>query len=139
MTALAATRMTKPVIAGGMSLLGTAEQVYQGGLACFDTSTGLVKKGAASTTLLPIGKYKEDKLVASGGSVSVEFPENHFFMWFGNSASADLIAQAQVGSNCFIVDDQTVAKTDNSGARSIAGTVYKVDATKGVLVKLHTA
>jgi hypothetical protein len=42
MTALAKMRMTKVVKATGMALLSTAEQVYQGGLACFDTSTGLV-------------------------------------------------------------------------------------------------
>ena len=136
MSALTASRLPKPFVAGGMSLLSTAEQTYAGGLACFDTSTGLVKKGAASNTLIPIGVYKEDKLVASGGSASIQFPQNQYFMWFANSASADLIAQAQVGSVCYIVDDQTVAKTSNSSARSQAGTVFAVDAKKGVLVKL---
>jgi hypothetical protein len=136
MTALAKMRMTKVVKATGMALLSTAEQVYQGGLACFDTSTGLVKKGAASTTLIPIGRYREDQLVASGGTANVEFFRELNAMWFANSASGDLIAQTEVGSNVYVVDDQTVAKTSNSNARSIAGRVWKVDATKGVLVEL---
>ena len=134
--ALTKMRMTKVVKSTGMALLSTAEQVYQGGLACFDTSTGLVKKGAASTTLIPIGHYREDQLVASGGTANVEFFRELNAMWFLNSASTDAIAQTEVGSNVYVVDDQTVAKTSNSNARSIAGRVWKVDATKGVLVEL---
>jgi hypothetical protein len=129
-------RLTRVVEATGMALLSTAEQVYQGGLACFDTSTGLVKKGAASTTLIPIGRYREDQLVASGGTANVEFFRPLRAMWFANSASTDLIAQTECGSNCYVVDDQTVAKTSNSNARSVAGRVWKIDSTKGVLVEL---
>jgi hypothetical protein len=136
MTALAASRLTKPFKSSGMSMLSTAEQTYQGGLACIDTSTGLVKKGAASTTLVPIGRYREDKLVASGGSASIEFFRELNAIWFANSASTDLIAQTEVGSNVYVVDDQTVAKTSNSNARSIAGRVWAIDAKKGVLVEL---
>lgn len=136
MTALAKMRMTKVVKSTGMALLSTAEQVYQGGAAAFDTSTGLVKKWTASTTLIPIGRYREDQLVASGGTANVEFFRELNAMWFANSASTDQITQTEVGSNCYIVDDQTVAKTSNSNARSIAGRVWKVDATKGVLVEL---
>jgi hypothetical protein len=86
--------------------------------------------------LIPIGRYREDQLVASGGTANVEFFRELNAMWFANSASGDLIAQTEVGSNVYVVDDQTVAKTSNSNARSIAGRVWKVDATKGVLVEL---
>ena len=37
---------------------------------------------------------------------------------FANSASGDLITAAEVGSDCYIVDDQTVAKTNGSSTRS---------------------
>lgn len=52
---------------------------------------------------------------------------------FGNSAAADAITLADLGKDCFIVDDQTVAKTDGAGTRSRAGRVFDVDA-EGVWV-----
>ena len=52
---------------------------------------------------------------------------------FGNSASGDLIAIADIGNDCYIVDDQTVAKTNGTNTRSVAGKVHDVDA-EGVWV-----
>src|SRR6478609_277525 len=134
--ALSKQRATKPFKSKILTLLSTAEQVYKGGLACFDTSTGLIKKGAASTTLVPIGFYVEDTLVASGGTVTVELFRELTAVWMVNSTSGDLIAQTECGSNCYVVSDDVVAKTNGSSTRSIVGRVWKVDATKGVLVEL---
>ncbi|HGM8331430.1 TPA: hypothetical protein ACKQLR_006537 [Pseudomonas aeruginosa] len=44
-----------------------------------------------------------------------------------NSASADQITRADIGKECFIVDDQTVAKTSATDTRSVAGVVRDVD------------
>lgn len=54
---------------------------------------------------------------------------------FANSASADAIAQDDVGKPCYWVDDNTVALTDGTGARSFAGVIYAVDTT-GVYVTM---
>ena len=54
---------------------------------------------------------------------------------YGNSSAGDLIAQADVGADCYIVDDQTVAKTNGSSTRSVAGKIIAVDAD-GVWVKI---
>lgn len=54
---------------------------------------------------------------------------------FNNSAAGDAIAQADVGADCYWVDDNTVAKTSNSSARSRAGKIIKVD-SDGVWVQL---
>lgn len=51
-----------------------------------------------------------------------------------NSAGADEITAADIGNDCYLVDDQTVAKTNGAGTRSAAGTVFDVDA-KGVWVE----
>lgn len=40
----------------------------------------------------------------------------------------DAIALADIGSDCYIVDDQTVAKTSGSATRSVAGKIFDVDA-----------
>ncbi|MCR6661832.1 MAG: hypothetical protein NVV60_01460 [Luteimonas sp.] len=54
---------------------------------------------------------------------------------FANSAAADLIGLGDIGANCYVVDNQTVAKTDNSAARKIAGKIIDVDAN-GVWVEI---
>ena len=48
---------------------------------------------------------------------------------FANSAAADLITLADLGSTVFVVDDQTVAKTSATSTRSAAGKVVDVDTT----------
>lgn len=53
---------------------------------------------------------------------------------FGNSASGDLIAIADRLNNCFVVDNQTVAKTNDSDARPVAGRIVDVD-SRGVHVE----
>ena len=57
---------------------------------------------------------------------------------FANSASADALTRADINSVCYIVDDQTVAKTNGGGTRSSAGIVYDVD-SRGVWVELGEA
>lgn len=53
---------------------------------------------------------------------------------FKNSTAADLIARADIGNNCYVVDDETVAKTSNANARPVAGVIRDVDAS-GVWVE----
>ncbi len=118
-------------------MLGKTEQVYKNGLACIDTSTGLVAKGFASTTLIPIGFYMQDQLTAAGGTVEVLLFNEITAAYYANSTSTDLIAVAQIGSNAFVVDDQTVAKTSATNTRSVAGFIWGVDAVKGVLVAIN--
>jgi predicted RecA/RadA family phage recombinase len=53
---------------------------------------------------------------------------------FANSAAGDAIGRTEIGKTVYVVDDQTVAKTDNSGARPAAGKCFDVDAN-GVWVE----
>ncbi|MDQ0454648.1 hypothetical protein [Rhizobium paknamense] len=53
---------------------------------------------------------------------------------FENSTGGDAITLVDIGSDCFAVDDQTVARTSNSSARPVAGTIFDVD-DDGVWVK----
>lgn len=57
---------------------------------------------------------------------------------FRNSTSADAITVAYIGKVCFVIDDDRVAKTNGSGARSPAGVVEAVDGA-GVWVRLDEA
>lgn len=47
---------------------------------------------------------------------------------FANSSGADEITLADVGKDCFAVDNQTVSLTDASGTRPKAGRIFDVDA-----------
>jgi len=62
---------------------------------------------------------------AVAGDTSVNAKQGTFLM--ANSTGADEIVTADVGSECFVADDQTVAKTDNAGARPVAGLIKQVE------------
>lgn len=134
MSALTAKRRVRPVRFSGFELAGKTEQVYQGGTACFDSSTGLVAKAFISTTLTPIGVFTEDQNTASGGTVHVTLFKEVTAYWRANDGT---VVAADVGKDCYILDDQTVAKTSNSSTRSVAGRIWAIDTVKGVLVETH--
>ncbi len=85
----------------------------------------------ASTALgiICVGKAEETadntKPGHFSGAVSVLVRQG-VFKW-ENSAEADAITFAEVGTYCYAVDDQTVAKTDGGSTRSRAGLVIQVD------------
>lgn len=105
----------------------------QGGIAVL--SAGYAAPGTAATGLVAIGRFEEtvDNSSGSNGDLSVRVKRGTFK--FGNSSAGDLIAQADVGADCYIVDDQTVAKTSATNTRSVAGKIIAVD-SDGVWVKI---
>lgn len=46
---------------------------------------------------------------------------------FATGTAGDAITQADAGKDCYILDDQTVVKTDGTGTRSRAGKIVRVD------------
>lgn len=111
-----------------------ATKIYAGAIVAIDTANAYATKGAASTTLKAVGVAQAlaDNSAGADGAISVKVKRGVFR--FANSASADLIALSDVGASCYIVDDQTVAKTNGSASRSVAGVIRDVDAT-GVWVE----
>lgn len=92
------------------------------------TGAGNATRGATATNLLGVGVAIEqaDNSAGAAGAILVKIRKG---CWqFANSASGDLITTADIGANCFIVDDNTVAKTNGSSTRSVAGRVVNVDA-----------
>lgn len=105
----------------------------QGGIAVLNA--GYAAPGATAVGLIAIGRFEEtvDNSAGADGALSVRVRRGTFK--FANSAAGDLIAQADAGNDCYIVDDQTVAKTSATNTRSVAGKVIAVDAD-GVWVKI---
>jgi hypothetical protein len=70
---------------------------------------------------------------ATAGATRVKVRRGCFKL--NNSASADLIALKDVGQQCFIVDNDTVALTNGTNTRSVCGIIRDVDST-GVWVDI---
>ena len=139
MAALTSKRATKLYTARTMSLAATASDVYyQGAHVGFDTDTGLLIVGQVSDTYIPVGIVVKDTTIgAGGGNVLVRLYRELNAVWCVNDSGDPVVT---VGAICYMLDDQTVTLDDDSNARSVAGRVWAIDSTKGVLVEfLHTA
>jgi len=134
MAALTGDRKT-PIREGGIIALGVAaaKKIFAGALVAIDAS-GNATPGATATTLKGAGRADAhaDNSAGAAGDITVAIRKGVFR--FANSAAADEITDAEIGDDCYIVDDQTVAKTDGTATRSVAGKVFDVGAD-GVWVK----
>lgn len=126
MTAATEGRNTKRRDARQISVLvNTAAVIYAGTLVTLLASGG--NAVPAGTALAGIAVGVAEDTVTGDGTARVTVTRDCF--QFANSASGDLITAADIGNTCYIVDNQTVAKTDNGAARKAAGKIIDVDAT----------
>lgn len=127
MAALTSDRNTKRRDGKSLSLLmAAATNIHGGSIVCVNSSGNAVP-GSTSTTLKAAGVAKGGKRnPGAAGAERVEVEKDVFCL--GNSASTDAITLADIGTDCYIVDDQTVAKTSATNTRSVAGKVFDVDA-----------
>jgi hypothetical protein len=115
--------------------LVTGVTVYKGAIIVQDTATGYCKPAVTGTGLVCLGiAAMEQASVTTTSSGATTIPVKRGIWLCKNSAAADEITNAWRGQPCFLVDDQTVAKTDGSASRSVAGTVVEVT-TEGVYVE----
>lgn len=128
MTALSADRNTPrrerttrhvPVAAG--------VKLYAGAMAAINTATGYLVPVTQSATLRGAARISKlvDNTNGAAGAVMAE-QELGTFRW-ENSAAADQITRADIGSDAYGVDDQTVAKTNGGNTRSVVGRIADVD------------
>lgn len=112
-------QMEPPVAANARIFGGALVAINAAGYAVpGSTATGLASAGVA--------QHRADNSGGAAGAIRVRLSKTPHQL--GNSEAADAITLADVGKDCFIVDDQTVAKTDGAGTRSRAGRVSDVDA-----------
>jgi len=107
---------------------------YGGAIAVLDSS-GNVKPGVTATGLICVGRFENraDNSLGLAAAINASVARGTF--QFANSADADAITKAEIGDVCYIVDDQTVAKTTGGGTRSVAGLIADVDSS-GVWVRM---
>lgn len=128
MTATTAERLTQQRNTGDLlSIPAAVQKVLAGTIVVLNTS-GFAEMGTTATGKIALGvaNCTADNSAGAAGDINVEIMRGVFK--FANSASGDAIALTDYGTNCYIVDNQTVAKTSGSSTRSIAGVVRGVDA-----------
>lgn len=121
-----------------LSIPMAATAILQGALVCYNAA-GFATKGAVATTLKAVGIAEESVDNSAGAAGDKRISVRRGVFPFKNSSAGDLIAVADVLTQVFIVDDETVAKTNGSSTRSVAGTVVQVDANGTVWVKIGAA
>lgn len=106
--------------------MAAAVKIFAGALVVLDAS-GNAKPGVTGTGLVAAGRAEEQVDNSSGLAAAKKVRVKSGIFRFANSSSTDEITKAEIGDNCYIVDDQTVAKTSASSTRSIAGRIVDVD------------
>jgi hypothetical protein len=111
--------------------VAASTKCYAGGIAVADSS-GDAEPGTTATGKTVLGKFAEtvDNSSGSAGDKKVEI-EMGIFKW--SNSSGDPVGAADIESDCYIEDDQTVSKTDGGSSQSKAGRVVQID-TDGVWV-----
>ena len=99
--------------------------LYQGGLAVL--KGGYVEPGQSAADLITLGRVEQgiDNTQGQAGEQKVLVRQG-VFLW-NNSADGEAVRAQDVGADCYVVDDQTVARTDGNDARSRAGKVVQVE------------
>lgn len=112
--------------------VGAGKRIFTGALVVNDG--GFAGPGRTATNLKAVGvaEVSADNRTGANGAVSVTVRRGCYL--FFNFAT-DAVTTAEIQGDCFIVDDQTVAKTDGTGTRSKAGVVVDVEAG-GVWVRV---
>lgn len=100
--------------------------LFTGALAVLDTS-GNLRPGRISTTDKARGFMvtESDNTDGDAGDVTGKCRARTGLLF--NSEGGDEIDSGDFGNACYIVDDQTVAKTSNGGTRTIAGIIVRLE------------
>lgn len=106
--------------------LAAGVKIYAGALVCLNAA-GFLVPGSTSTTLTYVGRaddFADNTGGADGAKVLTVRRRKAFkFVNYG----ADPLVQADLNKTVYIVDDQTVAKTNGGNTRSAAGRLVGIE------------
>lgn len=121
-------------------LVGSGQTLYHGGVTCVDPATGKFVKGIGTDpTLVAYGfleHWADDGIVDNSADA---FTEEVFvasdcrLMTFTGTSLTD----AHEGATAFIVDDQTMSLSSNSGVRPVGGKILEVVSATSAYVWIH--
>lgn len=118
-------------------LVAAGSLIYAGAIV-MRAADGYLHEGHVATGMVGVGRAEArvDNRLGVDGDEDLTYRPGVYK--FANSAAADLIAMTDVGEVAFVVDDQTVAKTNGGNTRSPAGIIDSVDAD-GVWIRFDEA
>lgn len=101
--------------------------IYAGALVVANAS-GFAAPGSVATTLTYLGRAEEavNNTGGSNGDKTVLVRRKKAFKW--KNHGADALVQADLGKTVYIVDDETVAKTNGGTTRSAGGKLVQFEA-----------
>lgn len=117
--------------------VAAATTIFAGALL-MRNAAGYLVEGSTALGLIGAGRAGEfvGNSAGANGDLTVDYVSGLFR--YANSAAADEITFAEIGDVAYVVDDQTVAKTDGTATRSPAGIIEDVDA-HGVWIRFDEA
>lgn len=140
MTALARGRMTEKLGASAICdayepKIGTGVKVYAGAIIVINSAGYAVPATSAATHKCCLGVAdKEYDLSTSNGQFRIKVKPGIYKVVNG---SGDPVAIADIGSTVYLLDDQTIGKTNPGGnTLSAAGKMVDLDADGGVWVQM---
>lgn len=108
-------RLSLPVLAGAI--------IYKGALVVLEGTA--CNKGHTDTGLVALGVAENSVSNPDGGNdVLVDIRRDGLFHF--KNDDADPITIADLNTECFIKDDETVSKTNGTNTRSVAGIIRDV-------------
>ncbi|MVO16848.1 hypothetical protein [Parasedimentitalea huanghaiensis] len=138
MTALTKGRNTPESVGDNrVGPLAAAERLFVGAIA-MRNAAGLLVAGQTAAGLVGIGCATAETDNRLGADSDLAAPYKPGTFRYANSAAGDEVTAADIGSLAYVVDDQTVAKTNGGATRSPAGFIDNVDA-QGVWVRFDEA
>lgn len=107
-------------------------KIYAGAIVMMN-ATGYAVPGAAAAGQVCLGRAeaRADNSAGNDGDIDVAVKRGVFLY----ADTEGFITGANLGSTCYIVDDETVSINSDEGGRSAAGTVVGVD-SDGVWVRM---
>lgn len=108
-----------------------ASTIFQGALVVNDG--GVLGPGRTALNLVAVGVSEETVVNAGSDGAKRATARRGCFKFFNHGA--DAVTEADLQKDCYIVDDQTVAKTSGANTRSVAGKVIGVE-PDGVFVRV---
>lgn len=129
-------RVGEPIFVGSCPVAATTDIPAGALMGIGATGYAVNMSAAAGLKCLGVATKRRDNDPGSAAALTIPYECGAFA--FDNSAAADEVLITDVMTQCYAVDNNTVAKTSNSGARSLAGTVVGLLGTK-VLVMVGIA
>lgn len=104
-----------------------AAKVFKGGMVATDVAGLAMAAGLGAAGSVRVRGIAQATFDNSSGAASAIKCEVQTGVWAIPNHGTDTITQADVGNDCFVADDQTVARTSAGGTRIVAGRVEAID------------